>query len=320
MPLLRELGEIALKSLNQSLAVAPRSPLPADFEFYMTYLTEPHPWLDEQDTLRNKALFLDLVQAIRTVLTSHERQATEGGSPTWLMELLQYWHTHQSTVITLNYDTLIERAAAQTLVKWPHGQDHVILPENIYPRHLIPVGQRRSQDVYTPTIKEPSFELLKLHGSSNWFWSGTDSFRGETVYFGDWDDDLAEHRDLRPVIVPPVLDKGRHFRFNAIQALWQSAAQALRRSDRVFCLGYSIPATDLTVRYWLGEAVSKFIETSSEALFYIVNTDESISQRLADLLPRGLKPATAYCGTESPIPQFVNDLVAEHVAAPLEEF
>jgi hypothetical protein len=60
-----------------------------------------------------------------------------------------------------------------------------------------------------------------------------------------------------PFVVPPAAPKSPYYRNAIIREVWQQAAHALRRADRVFIVGYSLPPTDLTFASMLTDTLIK---------------------------------------------------------------
>ena len=101
-----------------------------------------------------------------------------------------------------------------------------------------------------------TFKLFKLHGSINWFYSGRQMFFGEELFCvpcvggidGVFDDkDVANLQLLKgkcPLIVPPVPDKSDFFQHESLHSMWSQAEIALKKTERVVCLGYSFPEGD----------------------------------------------------------------------------
>ena len=103
-----------------------------------------------------------------------------------------------------------------------------------------------------------SLRLLKLHGSTNWYWTPGDSSGvslARRVLPGDFGSpEPYEERDRRrelpgrsPFIVPPSATKSTYYRNPVVRELWTQAADALRDANSVALLGYSIPVADATV-------------------------------------------------------------------------
>ena len=60
-----------------------------------------------------------------------------------------------------------------------------------------------------------------------------------------------------PLIVLPITDKLTYCQPNIVRAIWTEAEFAIRTAPRIFCLGYSLPVTDWTVRYLLSSIARK---------------------------------------------------------------
>ena len=240
--------------------------LEEDFEKALTYLANENPWLPESENLRNRALYLDLTHFIRAVIHEKSKGPFVWGTnkpPMWLEGLITHWHKNRCTVITLNYDTLIERVASSTY--WA-SRSQMIATGQLYPIDLTPAGQRGTALINQETIQ--TFRLFKLHGSINWFYSGRTQFYGENLYFvpceggvdGSFDalmkrDPESLHwdhvGDKTALIIPPILDKNIVFQHESLRSMWIQASQAIRDAKKNVCMGYSLPTGDLTMGQFL---------------------------------------------------------------------
>jgi hypothetical protein len=72
--------------------------------------------------------------------------------------------------------------------------------------------------------------------------------------------------DKSPLIVPPVMDKTLFYMLDAIRASWWLAGRALRQARQVFCVGYSLPETDLAMSFFLNSN-----HPSKRCDLYVVN-------------------------------------------------
>lgn len=311
MPVLGELGEAVRESLGDKLRDA-EVLFPDDLEMWLTYLSQNHPWLSEADNLRNRALFLDISSSIGDVL--HERMAETLGRdcPEWLHAIVNEWHRNKSAVLTLNYDTTIERASRSIEPK-PDSQE-LLSCENLYPITLTPGAQRKAGVIGGNVVE--SFRLYKLHGSINWFYSGSQTFYGEAIYYVPVSDGWVSGEDVRarvhahaltdkaPFIVPPLLDKLNYFQHETVRSLWSNAAQELRNATRVFCLGYSFPETDLTMKFLIHSNAP-----IQRTKFYVVNTDKRSPEHFRQLLPESYDPDTGFVG-EAGIPRLVDAITS----------
>ena len=252
MPDLQEMSEV----LRDRVKCPPRAgSLTKNVEQLMTYLSQPHPWLAEPDNLENRAAFLRLTREIGSLLEDRTRKAVTESCPEFLQALVNYWHETQAVVITFNYDTLIERAIQHIE---PEPGDH-LAPENIYPTPM--EDPRRGSAIVGPTSRT-SFKLHKLHGSVNWYYSGASTYFGETIYsvpvakWGDLDNRIERQAqeaasDKVPLIIPPTTEKVGYFQHETIRLIWSKAGEALSSANHLYCVGYSLPETDLSIRFLL---------------------------------------------------------------------
>ena len=311
MPVLAELGS-AVRGLLAGSPSAPQmanAPFPDDLELMLTYLSQNHPWQSEAEAARNRALFLDCQDAIGTVIRERERGVFEGQLPEWATGLMQWWSDHESALITLNYDTCVEQLA--TVLGIEYADDAL---------YGAPIARAavRSMAVLGGELTAP-FLLLKLHGSVHWFYSGGSGFAGEQIYnrhlrSDDGVDDLLTC-DKVPLIIPPVADKNSFYANHTLRAIWSQAAAALRNADRVFALGYSLPTTDLTVRYLLTANAPR-----SAIPMYVVNMavgteamdDGQVQENLRRHYTHGLAGTyevdARFVSTEEVLPRFVGAL------------
>jgi hypothetical protein len=180
----------------------------------------------------------------------------------------------QAFIITFNYDLLVEFLLRSTGV-WNmadgYGIDIPLINE------LLPPELGRSA---RPEPSQPSScVLLKLHGSINWG-APIELKRGiapsgvlrqilaapklyrtpEDLKHGIMNFHTFTHQKLkspiviRPVIVPPVLDKSGWLKNRAIGSLWKKAAEAIRDCEEITMIGYSLPATDFLSEFLLRES------------------------------------------------------------------
>ena len=307
MPLLRELSD---QVRDTEFEVGPsHSVLSGNLEIWLSYLSQSHPWLREQDSLRNRALALDISQRVGELLTSKERLVIENECPEWLQSLILHWHQNQSSVITLNYDALVERAAAEHI---PTSEGKGVTSQDLYPIPLT-YSTARSASVFGKA-NVATFKLYKLHGSVNWYYSGASDSTGEVIYYSGvygWNSALDRESaseltidDKVPLIVPPTTDKSSFFEHESLRYMWAQACQSIASSERLFALGYSLPSTDLTIQLFLLEGGS--LGTAKKQLF-VVNTDSALADRYQDLLGDVFEIRDEYVGSDA-VGRFVQAL------------
>lgn len=310
MPLLGDLSEVVWRDviergeLHSELLRFPE--FKSNVELLLDYLGQRQPWQSERRGLLGRVAFLEVQQRIAHVVNDAEGPAFLDGSPKWLLDMVRWCEEHRSHIITLNYDTCVERALAEMLSSFDIAGLYGVPLQNVLPTATY--GRPPS----------PRVSLHKLHGSLNWYYSGRNEFSAEQLYYL-WpytvpQDDLSRIGliptvDKVPFIVPPISDKSAFYGHQTLQAVWRLAGAALGRCRRLFCLGYSIPQTDMTLRHFLG--VNRPRE---QAEVLIVNRPPS-EQEGHDLLARYREalPEESYriddrlvlTAPEQPVPAFV---------------
>jgi hypothetical protein len=234
--------------------------------------------------------------AIAEIIRDAERLAWKESLPEWLFDLAGHWATTKSTVVTLNYDTLVELSGLERNAKACSS----------YTSALVSMSQRSGTVRVSRSGGPPSFVLVKLHGSINWFYSGVDTFAGDPVYYQDVDLDLkdATRRSdgLVPMIIPPITDKSFAFQNTTAKSQWASASNYAGEAARIFVLGYSLPATDLTVRFWLSEAKGKEI--------IVIDANDRVRSHFRSMLGDGFRYNFDFVGTPDCIPSFVKSVAS----------
>ena len=224
-------------------------------ESLLTFLATPQPWLKREQQLVNLSRFHGLAHAIADLIGEREDKTLDSPAPDWLIALVELWGSEQATVITLNYDVLVEKAVCS-------GQPKKTKSAGFTSLYAVPATplHRRAAPLVPGSEEIDLFELLRPHGCINWRYSGRESFYGEQIYqeprCPNWEPDRSSlHRDYgrdkRPLIVPPTLVKTGFFNGEFIEVQWSRAAAALLKADRVFFLGYSLPATDMMFQHLL---------------------------------------------------------------------
>lgn len=297
MPTLAELSNKIAPRLNEIFRSneLPPKKLGNNIEALLSYLAVDQAWLSKQQALRNRAAFLDLTEMIRDELDQSQNLFIVSNAlkeNIWYSSLVKKWDDNQNNIITFNYDLLIECAA--TKIPNVHQND-------LMPVILTPVETRDGCGLLGGE-NHPSLQLYKLHGSSNWFYSGKSEFQGEVIYTipvrdgiftGKKEDIILATKDKVPLIVPPTLDKTSYFNNETIRIIWQAAGQAFKIAKRVFCLGYSFPETDMMIRHFILTN-----ENPEGAKFYWINLSEHAG-KLEDLLPENYTIDRTYLGTDS---------------------
>jgi hypothetical protein len=290
MPTLDELGRRVAGQYRErsSFALLPPSAAAAlnagrmptgTLEGWLSHLATPAPFLDEAERHFNRGIGEELTGLIVEEIVQSEATARTKPMPQWLARLIRLWDRTAATIITFNYDTLIERAVPAAQMPWVS-----------YPSTSAPI------DMISP------LQLLKLHGSINW-WRLPSDHLGNSVDVepldGGWGGPPQPRlAGMVPLVVPPLAVKSEYYDLSIVRDAWQRARRALSQATRLVVIGYSAPTTDLTV----GALLSQHLRDGAPAAVIDI-TAERVAQRLQAV---GLAAAVAHTGDKA-ISAFVDD-------------
>jgi hypothetical protein len=169
----------------------------------------------------------------------------------------------RDTIISLNYDTIVEEALSRLGLPFGYAGDEMI--EWRAPRPCADVERRR-------------ITVLKLHGSVNLAARmKKDLDVPPLLAYSSYQD--LRREGLLPMLVAPTWQKS----FGGyLSAVWREAVSALRTATRVVILGYSVPRTDQHFRYLLAAGLQ---ENISLRKVLVVNNDpqQEFQRRLSSL-------------------------------------
>jgi hypothetical protein len=288
MPLTDQLGTraVAMLSSEGHLSGQPGFSQGLTFESWLSLLADDQPQLSEAENRDNAAQFVRLRDAIASLLVDSQHLTMEQPAPSWLYELVSVLHSRQASVITLNYDTLVETAVASHEI-WDTAVGRYVDPIDIL-RNLPRLSDSGGTNLIGPLAD--TFKLLKLHGSTDW-WAVPNDTSGATLnreqatgtFGAPYDMTLAERQQQLPgrerFIIPPLSTKSTYYRNPLTRELWQQADQALKHASRISLIGYSLPAADLVMANMLRSA---FDERNIRVDVVNPQPDE-LSQRLIGL-------------------------------------
>ncbi len=179
------------------------------------------------------------------------------------------------TVISFNYDTVIDRALYHRAGnRWRGGE-----------RYGVEVCGEADQWTGTPTPGRPthgSVKLLKLHGSTHWARPapGTDC---PPVSL-----EAQSYANEDPLIVPPAWNKGIT-RQEPFTSLWKEARRALRNARAMIVVGYSLPKTDILFRALLQMDTTADVPNKKKLVhLHIVNPNDDAVVRIRSALSRAV--------------------------------
>jgi hypothetical protein len=259
------------------------------FEAWLSRLAEPQPDLDEARNADNRALFIRVTKALRDVMLQCQNDTYAVGSPWWLRRLVGALHFSHGTVLTFNYDMLVEATVSQSGLFDEAGSrvrsDDIL--RNMPRLVEAPFGSGGLR--MTPGTAR-SFRYIKLHGSLDTFWVLGDT-AGETIarwaLSGGWGRPVIESEERRkqalpgrdPFLVPPTATKSAFYANPLSRQLWQDAAKALREAEEVALVGYSIPVTDMVTSGMLGDA----LQATASRIAIVNPYPDSVHERLREL-------------------------------------
>lgn len=255
MPLTADLAHLIRQDLGSKLPPTLER-LGDDIELWLAFLAEPQPWLHEGDNFRNRASFHDITESIARNLRGRQESAVERKLPSWAIPLCQHFVESQATIITFNYDVLLETLLMNILAD---DESH---SGGLYPIPILNPARRNSAIFGDDFDYRAPVTVLKLHGSLNWYWSGPGSPPGDPVYnlgvgSTGWglDGIKSPHAnaarmvaDKQVMIVPPIASKSGFYDNTLLRQQWAYAADALRTANELVVIGYSLPPSDLVVR------------------------------------------------------------------------
>jgi hypothetical protein len=308
MPLVDELGNACLETddLGSDRRVPVGGFTGGSFETWLSRLADEQPYLSVQENLENQALFERFSAAISEVLGRRVHDTLADGCPGWLSEFVRVAHQRRATLITFNYDPLIE-CVVGTCLLYDWGR-----PEPVFWAEVTgDVPNWPPGPAIVAAEPADSFRLLKLHGSLNWYWAPRDASgvsiarRSLPGVFGapEWYTEEQRRRVLPgrvPFVVPPSAVKSPYYRNPLIREIWQQAASSLRTATRVFLVGYSLPPADLTFAGMLTDALGE----SAAKLAIIDPHALAVKERLKSLGFPDDRIHVAGSGAASPVEAF----------------
>ena len=276
-PNLRELTDLVLNEYSKASLPMHVSEISSkyieDIEQLLTYLSVDLPWQNPQMLHLDKALYFELVKNIRKTFVQLDKECEYDFEP--FGSFAKYIIDNKIPLITLNYDTLLERMLYSSM---PEGYQRANSYRGFYKQAIVNLGSRvpRGAGMFGSYNDDLNGEQLptihKLHGSINWLWSATNP--SEPIYCASGKENQNLRKDLSEYIIPPVLDKSKFYNHNIIKSIWADAYTTLRNADRVFIIGFSFPATDLSVKFLFNSA---FSDRTNYPEIYAINTQDALN-------------------------------------------
>lgn len=189
--------------------------------------------------------------------------------------LIDNWIGKGTTIITLNYDTLLE-----SMIHSIHSDVDLNM---VYCTDFIRDGGtgKGSRINSVP-------QLLKLHGSINWYYPSWGDDNSQIYY----DDNYSDHRkklksfkndSFYPFIIPPTYLKQDCIFHDQIIKIWSYTREAIQKHTDIIVIGYSLPPSDIAIRNLFSGAVFPHCKSKSKKI-YIVNPDKTVADRFKELV------------------------------------
>lgn len=267
--------------------------------------------LDSKARSKQYKTFLQLLDLINRVLATSTNDNRIGPRSLiyrfLLGELNKVDSPEHLTIITFNYDLLIERTLASIR---DHGRPDVFSYPGCYRLDGVQItpGVRNSPTFGTPEFQPYGVAVLKLHGSLSWRSSHSSNTPPPRALFNTARKLVVVNSRLispvlywrpnkrkvymKPIVVPPVSGK-RGVIQNDIVPLWSLAADALKAANRVVIAGYSCPPLDLEARFLLSEN----LRANHNKKLYVIDPKPTVAAQFLELC--GVDHLTMYTSIES---------------------
>jgi NAD-dependent SIR2 family protein deacetylase len=275
------------KALENEFPTRGKWPLPMEEAFSLLYVSKDFPEIYSTGAGRrrqpgSRKEIEDFLRLTFAVLGAIEL----GAKPQNLYSKLVHHLEPSDTIITLNYDTVLDRALIRS--GWSPDTGYCLIGgrNKVIPRSSgIPASPRLA-----------SVKLLKLHGSLNWMVRG--SYKKVQRVFEKKPSQVLVHKFPRKneksgfirQIIPPIY--GKFFNHPHWQTLWGHAYKAIIESDVVVVIGCSLVDTDFHLSGMLGHAIRER-KRSAHRFEYAILVDKSVVRRKWQRLLKGNVAAKA---------------------------
>ena len=314
MPTMRELYDLLKPSLND-----PDGPTKEAYEYasgnaetLLSYYAIPSPQDDRIQLLKKKQVTAYLEDKIGRIISHKEEEGATLGLNPLAGRLLSKWHDEKTHVLTTNYDTIIERIAAEGKYPTQGGKKQGLHDQILYPIPISTALSRYGTAVLGSTRHE-TFTIYKLHGSTTWFKSDTE-VTFDPIYGVSYDGTSNVDKnqlvvDKRRFIVPPVYDKSSLLSHDTIRSLWRQARDtALRLASRIYVIGYSLPETDTAMHTLLWEGSQS---NNGKKEIYVIDLNPETTERYRQTLGKYYQVKDKYTGGDDPFGRFIEEYVGK---------
>lgn len=257
-----------------------------DIEQYLTYLVSKLPFKDEATIYENLAEYKRLTKIIADYFWELGNKEIPNLSDKQ-NEIFKIILDRKIPCITMNYDLLLEYYLLQEKRKEDKFKN--INVDSFYKFPILYMQEALTSDsssglnFYSPAdlLKQALPEILKLHGSINWYYNGVSA--NDTIYLYEKIDNenINNFKDnLSNFIIPPTLDKQSLYNHIAITHLWKQAYKYLANAEKIYVFGYSFPKSDISVDTLFRSALAN---NSNDYKIYIFGNSENENPRYKEI-------------------------------------
>ncbi|MCB2295205.1 SIR2 family protein [Clostridium algoriphilum] len=236
MPLIKDLLEnMEETSLLKSFVMGAKAKLRDyfDVENCVSYILSREIFFNDKEDIEFYSLRKEMLKHIYTEMKDCEPDADKMDI---MGKFLYYCDKENILLVTFNYDLFIEKICKNLCERG---------------RFVVKYGIKLNEDPYQEEIKtdsgdlnEKKIELLKLHGSFNWFsMSKSDNADIDDVISLGQSDTNIFIEDV-PFFVPMSNTKHKYFAGNFYKLLWKKMKYYIDNAEELDFIGYGFPKTD----------------------------------------------------------------------------
>jgi hypothetical protein len=274
-----------------------------NIERLMTRLSGGMPYDSETEAKNEFGLLLSELKQSFIRRIEEARQAQKG-EQAGLLNFARHCAKNHVNCITFNYDDVLDEALWRC---WPVNAPVAWSPDWGY-GFPCKMSEDAVREVRSQFESTGPMLLLKLHGSVNWRiplgYRGTravEAFRHHEPWFQHPGPEKVPLKQIEPFLepepfmVPPVLTKAELIEQPILRLTWSLAIDALKKSERIVFIGYSLPVTDIAASFLFREGLRDLDVTQITVVSKVSDGDEGdqaarLMKAYQEVFP-GIKPA-----------------------------
>lgn len=168
----------------------------------------------------------------------------------------------KNTIISFNYDTIVEEALTSMEIGFTYGFD--AKDATYQTSHL--------------KLDDLGIKLLKLHGSANWARANDQNNSEGNLTVHDSYFELTK-LNATPDLIPPTWRKNFD---GGLETIWTHALKAIESATRIIVIGFSVPETDTHFKYLMAAGLQDNI-SSRDIVFVNPASDGVLESRISAL-------------------------------------